>query len=65
MLLGEPVVDWIRARRPGTPWRTIAAELRTATNGQIDVTAQTLINWAPDPYPVVRTYETVGAEQAS
>lgn len=49
-VLGEPVGPWIRARRPARKtWRQIAAELNEATQGQINVPIQTLINWAPDP----------------
>lgn len=54
VLLGTPVAPWIRARRPHTTWRHISQELREATNGEIDVPVQTLINWAPDP-PEMRT----------
>lgn len=49
LLLGTPVAPWIRERRPEKAWRVIGAELRDATNGEIDVPIQTLINWAPDP----------------
>lgn len=54
ILLGTPVAPWIRTRRPHTTWRHISLELREATNGEIDVPVQTLINWAPDP-PEMRT----------
>ncbi len=47
-LLGEPVIEWIRARRPDTPWRKIGRELLAATGGEIDVTEHTLIAWASD-----------------
>lgn len=46
ILLDEPVVEWIAVRRPGTSWLQIAYQLREATKGQVDVTPQTLINWA-------------------
>lgn len=50
LLLGTPVTPWIRLRRlRGLAWRHIGAELRDATQGEIDVPPQTLINWAPDP----------------
>lgn len=49
LLLGQPVAPWIRARRPGTSWRVICAELREATKGEIDVPIQTLINWSGAP----------------
>ena len=46
MLLGEPVVPWIEARREqGMPWRHIARELFNRTNGRIDVAHETLRNW--------------------
>ncbi|GAY12073.1 hypothetical protein [Pseudonocardia sp. N23] len=48
-VLGQPVAPWIRAQRPETSWRKIAAELNRVTHGEIDVPAQTLANWAPDP----------------
>lgn len=54
VLLGQPVAPWIRARRPGKSWRLIGIELREATNGEIDVPIQTLINWSPDPVPADR-----------
>lgn len=47
-LLGEPVIEWIRARRPQTPWRRLARELYTVTKGELDVTEQTLMTWAAD-----------------
>ncbi len=48
-LLGEPVRDWVRARRPvPRTWRQIAAELRDATNGMVDVAPATLLNWFPE-----------------
>lgn len=46
LLLGEPVDEWIKARRDaGQPWRTIARDLYDRTNGRIDVAHQTLVNW--------------------
>lgn len=46
MLLGQPVQDWISARRAsGRPWRLIARDLYEQTNGQIDVTHETLRTW--------------------
>lgn len=45
-LLGQPATDWITARRAeGRSWRFIARDLADATDGQIDVTVQTLHNW--------------------
>jgi len=46
LLLGEPVNKWISDRREaGVSWRAIAKELDHATNGQIDVTYETLRGW--------------------
>jgi hypothetical protein len=39
------VASW---RTAGASWRTIGRELFQATDGQVDVTEQTLINWFPD-----------------
>lgn len=52
-LLGRPVVPWILERRPHRTWEQIVAELAEATDGVVDVSDQTLINWATDP--VART----------
>lgn len=47
VLLGQPVEQWIRDRRTaGKSWRRIALELRDTTNGQIDVTHETVRAWA-------------------
>lgn len=46
LILGQSVTDFIAARRAtGTPWRLIERELRDATDGQIDVTHETLRQW--------------------
>lgn len=46
VLLDTPVSPWVRRRRrQGMSWRAIAIELRDATNGQVDVSPQALINW--------------------
>lgn len=45
-LLGCPITEWITARRrAGRSWRFVARDLADATDGQIDVTVQTLQNW--------------------
>jgi hypothetical protein len=48
-LLGEPVEEWVLRHRGSVPphlsWRVIAEKLRTATNGKVWVTDQTLRNW--------------------
>lgn len=46
ILIGEDVGPWINRRRPEKSWRKIATELSDATNGEIDVPAQTVTNWA-------------------
>ena len=49
LLLQQPVTDWIADRRDaGTSWRLIARELHTSTQGQIDVTAETLRGWTSE-----------------
>jgi hypothetical protein len=46
ILLGQDVNEFIDSRREaGRPWRYIARDLYDATNGQIDVTYETLRNW--------------------
>lgn len=46
LLLQQPVEDWITSKRDaGVSWRLIARELHTVTDGQIDVTAETLRGW--------------------
>lgn len=50
MLLGEDVRQWVQTRRnDGIALRYIARELADATNGQVDVTHETLRNWVPAP----------------
>ncbi len=44
-LLGEPVEQWIMRRRPDMSYRHIAAELKAATDGRVDLSTQTIINW--------------------
>lgn len=46
LLLGQPVTDWITDKRDaGLSWRLTARELCTTTQGQVDVTAETLRGW--------------------
>lgn len=47
-LLGEDLEGFVAARRPHTSWRLIARDLLEATDGQVDVTDQTLQNWYGD-----------------
>jgi hypothetical protein len=47
LLLGQPVDQWIAAqRKAGLSWRLIARALYERTNGQVDVTYETLRNWS-------------------
>ena len=46
LLLGEDVNAFIDVRREaGRSWRHIARDLYDATNGQVDVSLETLRNW--------------------
>lgn len=46
ILLHRPVSDFIgESRAAGKSWRVISRDLYKATNGQIDVTAETLRGW--------------------
>lgn len=49
VLLGEDVAEFINARRPDRAWRLICRDIYEATHGEIDVTQQTVINWAEMP----------------
>jgi hypothetical protein len=45
-LLGRPVTEYIATeRQAGKSWRRIAQALREDTNGQVDVTPETLRTW--------------------
>lgn len=47
VLLGKNVRDFIAERRAeGRSWRLIARDLHSATDGQVDVTSETLRTWA-------------------
>ena len=47
LLLDEPVEVFVsRKRSEGRSWRLIARDLFTLTNGQVDVTTQTLRMWS-------------------
>lgn len=51
VLLGEagPLDRFVRRRREaGRSWRLVARDLYEATNGEVDVTYQTLRTWFPD-----------------
>lgn len=45
LLLDEPLLDWLEARRPKTSWRRLSLELRDATGGKVDVTPESLRAW--------------------
>ena len=47
LLLGQPVEDWIHERRDeGLSWRLVTRALMQRTNGQVDVTHETVRAWA-------------------
>jgi hypothetical protein len=46
-LLGRPVVEWIAEQRAANvSWRLIERELLRLTDGQVDVTHETIRSWA-------------------
>lgn len=49
LLLGTDLEAFVRERRAdGTSWRHIARAIYEATNGEVDVTHETLRVWYPD-----------------
>ena len=47
LLLERPVMDWIADQRTaGRSWLTIANDLRTATDGQVDISHEAVRLWA-------------------
>lgn len=55
VLLGRDLGEWVAERRDPEalhPWRLIAQQLRKATDGQVDVTGETLRSWYGDLTPV-------------
>ena len=51
VLLDESLDDFVLSRRAQTPpraWRLVARDLWEATDGQIDVTYETLRSWYPE-----------------
>ena len=49
LLIGTDLEAFVRERRTaGTSWRHIARAIYEATDGQVDVTHETLRNWYPD-----------------
>ncbi len=48
-LLGEPIHDWIIAKRAmGMSWRSIANHLEDETGGQVYVTHETIRAWSQE-----------------
>jgi hypothetical protein len=46
LLLGQPVTAWIaQERSEGRSWRQVAADLKVATNGQIEITHEAARGW--------------------
>lgn len=46
LLLGQPVADFIAERRTaGARWHVIAADLRAATDGEIDISGEAIRQW--------------------
>jgi hypothetical protein len=47
LLLNRPLAEYITERREaGRSWRLIARDLHQETDGQVDVTAETLRGWS-------------------
>lgn len=45
-LLGQPLEEWVAARRlMRMSWKAIAAELSVSTNGQVNISRETLRGW--------------------
>jgi hypothetical protein len=43
-----PLEAFVRSRRPHRAWRLVARDLYEATNGEVDLTHETLRSWFPD-----------------
>ena len=50
LLLGDdgPLETFVRTRRPARAWRLVARDLYEATDGEVDLTHETLRSWFPD-----------------
>lgn len=49
VVLGEPLQDWVVARRQrGLSWKSVAAELAVTTNDQVQLNRETLRVWYRD-----------------
>lgn len=48
-LLGRPLAEFVaEQRRGGRSWRLVARDVLEATEGEIDVTGETLRGWYPE-----------------
>lgn len=55
-LLDRPLAEYVAEQRAdGVSWRRIALNLRDETDGEIDITYETLRSWFPDPEPAGAT----------
>ena len=45
VLLGEPLEQWVTARRPHTAWVTLASELYEALDGELSISHESLRLW--------------------
>lgn len=46
MLLGQPVLEWLAPQvEAGASCRDLARSLRAATNGQVDLTGESIRKW--------------------
>jgi hypothetical protein len=53
-LLGQPLQDWVIARRAaGRTWKSIATDLAEVTEGQCDLNKETLRAWYAEVDPSV------------
>lgn len=49
VLLDQPLADYVAdRRRDGASWRRISLDLRDDTDGQVDITYETLRAWFPE-----------------
>lgn len=48
ILLGGSLEEFVRSRRPERGWRLIHEDLLEATDGEINVSHETLRSWYPD-----------------
>lgn len=65
-MAGLPLVDWIKDQRDdGASWRQVTTALHTATEGVLDLPAQTVHSWSdgytPDPTDAAAADLSAGA----